>query len=101
MTKALVVSVLALSFAMTGCFVPDLATPYMEGAAVAQRANERDRQQAIAYDINHFKQFGDYRALCHAAMLGSPEAANHLRKNRIGCQTYELEGKKFIKAVRL
>jgi len=101
MIKILLIFVALLSVTMVGCVAPDVFTPYMQGAASAQRANELDRQRAIAFDINHFNQTGDYRALCHAAMLGSSEAANHLRQNRIGCQTYEQGGQKYIKAVKL
>jgi hypothetical protein len=103
MPKFLLIFAALLSVAMDGCvgFAPDLFTPFMQGSAAAQRANEYDRQQAITYDINYFNKTGDYRALCHAAMLGSGEAANHLRKNRIGCRTYELSGQKFIQAVHL
>ncbi|MDR0548434.1 MAG: hypothetical protein LBI10_03340 [Deltaproteobacteria bacterium] len=101
MSKKLFTFVILISLTLTGCvpYAPDVFTPFLQGAEMARRDNERDRLYAIAYDIDFFNQTGDYRALCHAAALGSVQAALYLDKNRVGCETYEIEGKKFIKAV--
>ncbi|MDR1395479.1 MAG: hypothetical protein LBK52_04845 [Deltaproteobacteria bacterium] len=86
---------------LSGCLPPNVLGPYLQGARQAEMENERDRLRRIDYDLNYFSATGDYRALCDAAMLGSLPAAGLLRRDGIGCQTYELEGKKFIRAVEL
>ncbi|MDR1922451.1 MAG: hypothetical protein LBS31_12050 [Candidatus Adiutrix sp.] len=86
MRKAAMALVLLAALSLTGCIPPDVFTPYMMGQQAALEANERDRQQAIAYDISYFNQTGDYGYLCHAAALGSREAAIYLQQKQIGCR---------------
>lgn len=49
-------------------------------AAAAQR-----RAQDIRYDLMAFARTGEYGFLCHAAMLGSKEAAERLERDRLSC----------------
>ena len=93
---------LALSFIVlagilftAGCIpiTGDIFGGYARGASDAQRANYYDQQRAaqvraqmINNDIAYFNQTGDYRALCHAAYLGSVEVANYLVTKKITCK---------------
>jgi hypothetical protein len=44
------------------------------------------RAQDIRYDLASFERTGQYGFLCHAAMLGSEEAALRLKREGLSCQ---------------
>jgi hypothetical protein len=104
MTKFILIYMTTLSMAMAGCvpIIPDLFSPFVQGMEAANRENWNDRTRwMISDDINYFIETGDYRALCHAAMLGSVRSAAVLREDGIGCQIYTSGGRKYIRTVVL
>jgi predicted alpha/beta-fold hydrolase len=72
-------------------YIPDLFSPYMQGAEAARAANARDaynyQQITIQQAILMFNKTKNFDYLCIAYLHGSQEAANYLFDHDYRCIT--------------
>ena len=59
--------------------------PSQRQGVISAPAGHDRRAQDIKYDLAAFARTGEYGFLCHAALLGSKEAAGRLEKDGIAC----------------
>jgi hypothetical protein len=67
---------LSLALVLTGCPSPDNTPP--------NQGSDR-RAQDIRFNLAAFERTGEYGYLCHAAFLGSKEAAERLERDSMRC----------------